>query len=89
MRGIVRMARHEHVEGVVCGHIHTPIVRDIQGLPYYNTGDWVESTSALVEEFDGSMKLITHFEVEVAQGLHPADFAEAEPELAGLAAREG
>jgi hypothetical protein len=33
-------------------------------MPYYNTGDWVESTSALVEHFDGTIELMTHFEAD-------------------------
>ena len=65
--GIVRMAKQDHVDGVVCGHIHTPVIREIHGMPYYNTGDWVESTSALLENFDGSIELITHFEVEASR----------------------
>jgi UDP-2,3-diacylglucosamine pyrophosphatase LpxH len=62
--GVVRMARADGVDGVVCGHIHTPIIREIDGVPYYNTGDWVESTSALLENFDGRIELLTHFEAD-------------------------
>lgn len=46
------------VDGVVCGHIHTPSVRKIGDLDYYNSGDWVESYSALVEEDDGTVRLV-------------------------------
>ena len=45
------------VDGVICGHIHTPSVRRIGDLEYYNSGDWVESFSALVEEEDGTIRL--------------------------------
>jgi UDP-2,3-diacylglucosamine pyrophosphatase LpxH len=62
--GVVRMARADAVDGVVCGHIHTPVIREIDGVPYYNTGDWVESTSALMENFDGTIELMTHFEAD-------------------------
>ncbi len=77
--GVVRLARLDGVDGVVCGHIHTPVIREIQGMPYYNTGDWVESTSALVEDFEGRMELITHFEAQVDANQVQA-FAEESPD---------
>jgi UDP-2,3-diacylglucosamine pyrophosphatase LpxH len=58
---IVQYASRDKVEGVVCGHIHTPIIRKIQNTDYYNSGDWVESLSALTEDFDGRIELITNF----------------------------
>jgi UDP-2,3-diacylglucosamine pyrophosphatase LpxH len=45
-------------DGVVCGHIHTAEIRKIGNITYYNDGDWVESCTALVEELDGSMRII-------------------------------
>lgn len=77
--GVVRLARQEKAEGVVCGHIHTPVIREIGGLPYYNTGDWVESTSALLEHYDGKIELITHYEAaidhaEVHESVDEAEF---------------
>ncbi len=47
------------VDGVVCGHIHHPEIRDIGGIQYCNDGDWVESCSALVEDFAGNLEIIT------------------------------
>ncbi len=60
-KGVVRFAREDAVDGVVCGHIHTPVVRTIESLHYYNCGDWVESNSALIENADGKIELLTHF----------------------------
>lgn len=51
-------ARRRGVDGVVCGHIHTPARRMIDGIDYCNTGDWVESCSALAEDVDGCLHLI-------------------------------
>jgi hypothetical protein len=34
----------------------------IDNVAYYNSGDWVESTSALVEDFDGKIELVVNFE---------------------------
>jgi UDP-2,3-diacylglucosamine pyrophosphatase LpxH len=49
------------VEGVLCGHIHTATVREIEGITYYNCGDWVESCTAMVEHLDGRMDLLQFF----------------------------
>ena len=54
------------MDGVICGHVHTPQNRKIDGIAYFNDGDWVESCSALVEHFDGTFELISW-----PQGLHP------------------
>lgn len=55
---VVRYARDYDVDGVLCGHIHTASVRTIGGTEYFNTGDWVESCSAIVEHYDGRLELI-------------------------------
>ena len=55
---VVRYAERYRVEGVVCGHIHTPAAKRIRNLAYYNTGDWVESSTALVEHHDGEVELV-------------------------------
>ncbi|MZR31707.1 UDP-2,3-diacylglucosamine diphosphatase [Sneathiella litorea] len=52
------VARDRAVDGVICGHIHHPEIREIDGITYCNDGDWVESCSALVEHFDGRLELI-------------------------------
>jgi hypothetical protein len=46
------------VDAVLCGHIHSPAIREFGNVTYYNCGDWVESCSALVEGDDGSIALI-------------------------------
>lgn len=58
---IVHYARKDNVDGVICGHIHSPIIREIDGVTYYNSGDWVESCSALLEDAAGRIELITSF----------------------------
>jgi UDP-2,3-diacylglucosamine pyrophosphatase LpxH len=51
-------ARKAKADGVVCGHIHRAAIRVLDGITYYNCGDWVESCTALVEHFDGSMEIV-------------------------------
>ncbi len=55
---MVHFASDAEADGIICGHIHTAAMRKIKELDYYNTGDWVESLTALVEEDDGKLKLL-------------------------------
>jgi UDP-2,3-diacylglucosamine pyrophosphatase LpxH len=55
---VVREARKEGADGVVCGHIHTSEMRMIDGIHYCNDGDWVESCTALVEHADGRLEIL-------------------------------
>ena len=57
---IARFAKDDDVSGVVCGHIHAPLIRPIGDITYYNCGDWVESCSALVEHASGKIELLTN-----------------------------
>lgn len=57
-QAMVREARRRGASGVICGHVHTPEMRTIDGIAYFNDGDWVESCSALVEHVDGTFELI-------------------------------
>jgi len=56
---VAEFARRDQADGIVCGHIHTPAVKQLRGVTYYNTGDWVESSTALVEHLDGRMELVS------------------------------
>jgi UDP-2,3-diacylglucosamine pyrophosphatase LpxH len=53
-----RYALRRGFDGVVCGHIHRPCIRDINGMLYANDGDWVEHRSALAETADGQIQLL-------------------------------
>ena len=57
-KALVHAARNERVDGVVCGHIHHAAITDMDGLVYSNCGDWVESCTALVEDFRGGLGLL-------------------------------
>ncbi len=57
-RAVAAEARERGYHGVVCGHIHRPEMRTIDGTLYANDGDWVESLSALVEHQDGRLELV-------------------------------
>ena len=51
-------AKRRGADGVICGHIHHPAIHDTHGTHYINTGDWVESCSAVAETFEGEFVLI-------------------------------
>ena len=55
---VAHAAATRHVDGVVCGHIHSAEIRQIGDMTYYNDGDWVESCTALVEAPDGVMSIL-------------------------------
>lgn len=55
---VAREARSADVDGIVCGHIHHAELRTIDGVLYANTGDWVESCTALVEHMNGTLEII-------------------------------
>lgn len=67
---VAREAKHRGMNGVVCGHIHRPEIRDIDGITYCNDGDWVESLSALVETHEGEIKLIYWHDIEAWRDRH-------------------
>lgn len=53
-----REAAEEGYDGIICGHIHRPQLRTIDGTRYANVGDWVNSCTTLVEHLDGRLELI-------------------------------
>ena len=54
----VHAARKHGLDGVICGHIHRPGIRDVEGIRYCNDGDWVEHCTALVEDRCGELSII-------------------------------
>jgi UDP-2,3-diacylglucosamine pyrophosphatase LpxH len=57
-RELAGEAKKRGADGVVCGHIHHAAIRDIDGILYVNTGDFVESCSVVVENYDGRMEIV-------------------------------
>lgn len=61
---VVKDCQKDGYQGVICGHIHHPEIREIDGINYYNCGDWVESCTAIVETMDGEIKLLQWVEID-------------------------
>jgi UDP-2,3-diacylglucosamine pyrophosphatase LpxH len=51
------MATKKGCNGVICGHIHQPSDRMIDGKRYLNSGDWIENMSAILVDNIGTIYL--------------------------------
>ncbi len=60
MHAALADAGRRGLDGVICGHIHRPSLEQRDGLVYANDGDWVENLTALVEDRDGTLRLLSH-----------------------------
>ena len=86
---VAHQARNRQLDGVICGHIHSAVIKDIDGVTYINCGDWVDSCTAIVEHFDGRMELVywNDLDIDPAIGAEPA-VDSAIPHAAPIAHRE-
>lgn len=50
-------------DGVICGHIHNSEIDTLDGILYCNTGDWVESCTAIIEKSDGELELVQYMKI--------------------------
>ena len=60
------MARYKDCDAIICGHIHQPALKEINGITYLNSGDWVESMTALVEHTNGEWDLVYYSETQLS-----------------------
>ncbi len=54
------LARQRECKGIICGHIHKAANKLVGDTHYLNSGDWVESLTAVVENLDGSFEVINY-----------------------------
>jgi UDP-2,3-diacylglucosamine pyrophosphatase LpxH len=54
----IRHAAALGYDGILCGHIHRANLRRAGGTLYCNTGDWVETCSAVIEDKSGELRLL-------------------------------
>ena len=57
---VVNYCRNSGYDSILCGHIHKPETTTIDGVKYYNTGDWVESNTFIIETTDGDIQLLKY-----------------------------
>lgn len=64
---LVKFAHAKKCDGVICGHIHHPANTFYDGIHYLNSGDWVETLSALVEDEEGNWNIIRYEEIQLEE----------------------
>jgi UDP-2,3-diacylglucosamine pyrophosphatase LpxH len=68
---VIHAARERGMDGVICGHIHSAVIREVNGVTYINCGDWVDSCTAIVEHLDGRMELVHQADLSAALAVEP------------------
>ncbi len=59
---LAEVAKIKDCDGIICGHIHQPAIKQFGNILYLNSGDWVESLSALVQDKSGDWSLLYYNE---------------------------
>lgn len=54
------LAKARNCTGIICGHIHSPANKVVGETHYLNSGDWVESMTAIVEHDNGEFEVISY-----------------------------
>lgn len=79
---LVKLAENKKVDGIICGHIHQPANRYYGAVHYLNSGDWVESLSALVQNEQGEWAVVLYNEKKVVPST--VDFTTAQSAFAAV-----
>lgn len=54
-----RAAQSHSVQGLICGHTHIPVIKNIKDITFANAGSWLgQGHTALVEQENGELNLI-------------------------------
>jgi UDP-2,3-diacylglucosamine pyrophosphatase LpxH len=64
---LVNLARTKHCDGIICGHIHHPENKYYDDIHYLNSGDWIDSLSALVQDESGDWNIVYYCDDAVNQ----------------------
>ena len=73
------LARVRGCRGIICGHIHTVADKMLDDVHYLNSGDWVESLTAIVESEPGAFEIIHYEDFRLQQEALKASFEEGQP----------
>lgn len=55
---LLKYLKENNYDGVICGHSHQPKIKTIQSYDYYNSGDWIDNCSLIIENENGQFELI-------------------------------
>lgn len=64
-RELARLVEARRVDGVICGHTHQAANIWYGNVHYLNSGDWVESLTALVEDDRGEWEVLSYNDVRL------------------------
>ncbi len=67
---LTELAKFKKCDGIICGHTHKPSVKVLDDILYMNSGDWVESMTALVEDYQGEWQLVRYQESNLCHAKH-------------------
>ena len=70
---LIKIAHDKGYRGVICGHIHTAADKTLNGVHYLNSGDWVESLTALVEYPDGRIEVLDYLDFKKMLAIKKAE----------------
>lgn len=79
---LAEVAKIKNCDGIICGHIHQPAIKQFGEILYLNSGDWVESLSALAQDEDGEWSLLYYNET------HKVEYADADDDTEEVAELE-
>jgi UDP-2,3-diacylglucosamine pyrophosphatase LpxH len=80
---LIEIARKKECDGIICGHIHQPDIRLDRGIYYLNSGDWVETMSALVEHHNGIWEIV-YYEDFIKEEEKKKAYRKKHPQIAEL-----
>jgi UDP-2,3-diacylglucosamine pyrophosphatase LpxH len=55
---LTELAKFKGCQGIICGHTHRPAIKMLGEVMYMNSGDWIDSLTALTEDFEGNWELV-------------------------------
>jgi UDP-2,3-diacylglucosamine pyrophosphatase LpxH len=70
---LAKLAKLKNFDGVICGHIHQPAIATYDGVLYLNSGDWVESLTALTEDYAGNWEIRYYTDLQKERYLDSTD----------------
>lgn len=73
------LARWKNCQGIICGHIHTPADKLIDDIHYLNSGDWVESMTAIIEHHDHRFEVLSYHDFCLRTGRQPKGIEPSHP----------
>ena len=81
----------DHIDGMICGHIHHAEVTENNGKLYVNSGDWIESCTAAVQDEHGNWNILDWAEERQKLGLTATDpyrHKNPNPEFRGITEKQ-